>query len=438
MPKNFFRRLGFGRRDNPFARLSRDLLEFSQAFSSISDMSTLVPSVMGKIRDLAGIDEIALFLFDHDDQRYKLVHSRGIELKPHLRIRGNYYFTPDDRLVRWLLTNRYPLISSEMHDVLGFLNEEERDVLRFVSTELCIPLEAHNRFIGMLCLGRKRGGRDYDADDIQLLVVVAAQAALAFENNRLQNEAIERERMRRELEIAGELQKRLLPDVPPRGYRGFDISGICIPCTEVGGDYFDYLPLNERQLGLVIGDVAGHGMRAGLLMGMAKSCLSTVVSIDPSCLRVMNALNTMICNLEERHIIMTFFYSIIDTQKNLITFANAGHLYPYIYRKKGDSLENLGTAPSYPLGVRASYPYIEQSAKFQRGDFMLFYSDGFVESLNRKEEQFGFERLEKSIMDHRKKSAQRLAKGIITDLFDFLASEPHQDDLTIVALKTSE
>jgi len=198
----FFKNLKFWKRDNPFLRLSRDLLEFSQAFSSVTDMSTLVPSIVGKIRDLVGVDAVALFLLDHQAEQFNLAHSRNIDLKPHLRIRGNYYFKRSDRIVRWLLNNRYPLVLSKMPEVLNFLNDEERDILRFVSTEACIPLEAHNRFIGMLCLGIKRDRTEYNENDLQLLIAISAQAALAFENNRLQTEAIERERMRRELEIA--------------------------------------------------------------------------------------------------------------------------------------------------------------------------------------------------------------------------------------------
>lgn len=437
MAAKFLKLFGFGKKENPFIRLSRDLLEFSHAFSSITDMSTLMPSVIGKIRDLVGASEAALFLLDHGEGRYRLVHSRGIDLKPHLRIRGDYYFEFNDRLVRWLLNNRLPLVVSRMHEVISFLGEEERDILRFVAAELCIPLEAHNRFIGVLCLGRKRGEGDYQNEDLQLLVAITAQAALAFENNRLQSEAIERERMRRELEIAGELQRRLNPAVAPTDYKGYEITGFCIPCTEVAGDYYDYLPIDERQLGLVIGDVTGHGMRSGILMGMAKSCLATVVGIDPSCGTVMRTLNSLICGLGERRTIMTCFYSVLDAAGGRLTYANAGHSFPYLYRSRKDTLVDLGL-PAYPLGVRRDYPYAVDSVKLEPGDFVLYYSDGFVESLNQKEEQFGFERLEASILKHRCETAAGLSEGVKEDLFDFMAGEPHQDDLTIMVLKVLE
>jgi len=422
------------RRENPYALISRDLLEFSRAFSNVTEMDQLIPSVIGKLRDLIGVDETALFLRNKTSDRFELVHSRGIDLKPQLRLRGGYYFKEGDNLIRWLLNNRYPFIMSSMADVFNFFSKEERDIIRFVSTELCLQLEAHNRFIGMLCLGPKRNGELYSEADVQFLTAVGAQAALAIENNRLQMEAIEKERMKRELEIAGELQHRLLPSKAPEGFPELDLYGYCIPSSEVGGDYFDYFPLDGGRLGLVVGDVAGHGMRAGLLMAMAKSCISTAIKIDPCCPQVMHNLNSLIYELDERHALMTFFYALYEAEKRLITFCNAGHIYPYHYSARDDSIHSLESV-GYPLGVRAEYPYTEKSVQLEPGDFIVSCSDGLIEARNRRNEEFGFERLEQSIFSHRKKSSREICEGVKADLFDFLSGRPHDDDLTFLALR---
>ena len=438
MAHKIIKKLRFWRRkSNPFTRLSRDLLEFSQAFSSITDMRQLVPSVIGKIRDLIGVDEVALFLLDRVSSRFNLTHSRGIDLNPSLRLRGNYYFEADDKLVRWLLNNRLPLVTSAMPDILDYFNEEERDILRFTSTEVCIGLEAHNRFIGLFCLGRKRDGKDFTTHDFQLLAAVSAQAALAFQNNRLQSEAIEQERMKRELEIAGTLQKRLLPSRPLLQYPQLDMAGFCIPSSEVGGDYFDYMPLSDGKLGLVIGDVSGHGMRAGLLMAMAKACLVTMTKMNTSCTQVLGTLNALIHDLAEPHMLMTFFYSELDVARRQLDFANAGHLFPYHYRKGDDSLGSLETI-AYPLGVRSEYPFEEHSVSLEPGDFLVYFSDGFIEGLNGKEEQYGFERFEHSVHAHRGEDAAGLCEGVKDDFFGFLDGAAHQDDLTMMVLRVKD
>lgn len=438
MALGFLDRLKFWkRRLNPFSRMSRDILEFSQAFSYITDMNMLIPSVMGKIRELLEVDKAALFLRRAVSDRFDLIHSRDIELKPQLRIRKSYHFTRDDRIVRWFMTNRCPFVMSAMPGVFNFFSNEERDILRFISAEVCVPLEAHNSFIGVLCLGSKRNGKPFTELDLQLLTAIVAQAALAFENNRLQLEAIERERLKKELEIAGELQQRLLPNVPPHGYSAVDLHGFCVPCTEVGGDYYDYLPLNDKQLCLVLGDVAGHGMRSGLLMAMVKSCLVTTVQIDASCEQVMKNLNSLICGLGERRALMTFLYSYFDASDQTYTFSNAGQIYPYHYSKQDDSISTIESI-SYPLGVRSEYSFPMNSVRLEPGDFILTCSDGFVESQNRKMEEFGYERLEESIYNHRGKSARKLSESVKADLFTFLDGSPHEDDLTLLVLKIKE
>jgi len=430
----FLEKLMFWRkRENPFTLISRDLLEFSQAFSNVTEMDQLVPSVIGKLRDLIEADEVALFLINSNSDRFELVHSRSIELKPQLRLRGDYYFMPEDKLTRWLLNNRFPFVMSTMGNVFSFFDEEERDILRFVSTEICLPLEAHNRFIGMLCIGPKRDGTPYNEVDQQLLAAVCAQAALAFENNRLQQEMIEKERLKREMEIAGELQQRLLPSVAPAGYPDLDLFGYCIPSTEVGGDYFDYFPLDENRLALVVGDVAGHGMSAGLLMGMAKSCISTAIKIDPSCEQVMRTLNSLIYELDERHALMTFFYALYEVADHRLTFSNAGHIYPYHYVASEDRLESLEST-SYPLGIREHYEFNEHTVRIESGDFIALCSDGFIESRNRRNDEFGFERLEESIFKHRRKGSKDVCNGVANDLFDFLSGRTHEDDLTFLVM----
>ncbi|MCG8377146.1 MAG: SpoIIE family protein phosphatase, partial [Chlorobiales bacterium] len=284
MIKKLLEKVGIRKKESAFTRLSKQLLEFSSAFSTITDVSQLVPTAIGKIRDIMGVKEAALFLKNKNNGRFELAYSRNIMLNPKLRIRGEYYFEEGDKLIRWLLTNRSAFLMSSMTDVFSYFPEEEQDILRFINAELCLGLEAHNRFIGLISLGRRIDGSEFQETEKQLLAPIAAQAALAIENYRLQQEALEQMRAKRELEIAGELQRRLLPDAPPHDIPELDINGLCIPSSEVGGDYYDYISLPDRKLAVVIGDVAGHGMSAGLLMGMAKSCINTAVKIDHSVL----------------------------------------------------------------------------------------------------------------------------------------------------------
>jgi sigma-B regulation protein RsbU (phosphoserine phosphatase) len=426
--------LGLGRKREAYDRLTRQLLEFGRAFSTVTDMSQLVPTMLGKIRDIMVCRSATLFLHSGDGKRYDLVHSRNVEINPRFRIRGGYYLTAQDKVIRWLLTNRTAFVLSKMTDIFNYFPEEERDILRFIDAEVIIGLEAHNRFIGILSVGRKDDGTDYDELELQLLMSISAQAALAFENNRLHFESLQQLRAKRELEIAGEMQRRLLPNIAPITFQELDINGFCIPSTEVGGDYYDYLMLNEEKMGVIIGDVAGHGMSAGMLMAMAKSCVNTAAFIDSSVGNVMGTLNKMVYDLEDRRAMMTAIYGVFDRASSTFTYSNAGHIFPYFYNHGTDKVETIESS-SYPLGIRDSYAFPEQSFTLNNGDFILTCSDGLIEAMNKRGEIYGFERLHDIITQYRKCPSAELLSSIKDDFFSFLNGQPHADDLTLLAIR---
>ena len=430
-------KLGLRKREKAFIHLSQQLLEFSSAFSTITDLSQLVPTTIGKIREIMEVNEAALFMRGKDPNRFELLYSRNIDLNPKLRLRGGYFYNRDDKSIRWLLTNRRPFVMSKMIDVFSYFPEDERDIIRFTNTEVAIGLEAHNRFIGLLCLGRKKDGTDFEDTDLQLLITITAQAALAIENYRLQVDAIEQMRAKKELEIAGELQQRLLPENSLKESEGVHFSGFCIPCTEVGGDYFDYLDLEDDKLGVVIGDVAGHGMSAGFVMGMAKSCVNTAARLEPSVPKVMNMLNSAIFEMAERSGMMTCIFAILDKKTNVFTYANAGHLYPYYFNKTEDRVQCL-ESQSYPLGIRSEFDFPVTQVKMNPGDFILASSDGFIEATNKAGEEFGYSRFEEAVKRYRNKEPREMIISIKDDFFSFLNGQQHTDDLTILVMKIKD
>jgi sigma-B regulation protein RsbU (phosphoserine phosphatase) len=429
--------LGGKSRQTAYERLTQQLLEFGRAFSTVTDMTQLVPTLLGKIRDILECRSVALFLHSGDGQTYDLLHSKNVDLNPRLRIRGGYYFERNDKIIRWLLTNRAPFVLSQMTDIFNYFPEEERDILRFTDSEVVIGLEAHNKFIGILCIGRKKDGTDFDDVELQLLLSISAQAALAFENNRLHQDSLQQLRAKRELEIAGEMQRRLLPSIAPITFSELDVNGFCIPSTEVGGDYYDYLELDDNRLGIVIGDVAGHGMSAGLLMAMAKSCVNTAAFIDDSVQSVMDTLNKMIFHVEDRRAMMTAIYGVFNRADSCFTYSNAGHIFPYYYNAAQDNLTTIETS-SYPLGIRKDYSFPEHQVKLNPGDFILTCSDGLIEATNKRNEQFGFDRLEETIYTYRKQSAADMLSAIKDEFFAFLNGQPHADDLTLLAVRLKD
>ena len=243
----------------------------------------------------------------------------------------------------------------------------------------------------------------------------------------------ERERQRVELETARRIQGSILPDLPPR-LAGVDIAHAYLPASEVGGDFYDVLALEDGRLAVAVGDVAGHGVSSGLIMAMAKSALAVQVTFDPDVAQVFRTLNRTVFQTARKRLLATLCYALIDPRRLEMLYASAGHLYPYRISAGGrvDSLEST----AYPLGVRGELAVEARTARLSPGDTLFLFSDGLVEA--RKEgsdEQFGFERLEASLARHANRDVEGLRDGILADVETFTANAPREDDQTILVLR---
>lgn len=256
------------------------------------------------------------------------------------------------------------------------------------------------------------------------------------ELNRQRDELREQERMRGELATARRIQQAMLPASAPES-GSLNIDFFAESASEVGGDYFDFLPVGEHQMAIAIGDVTGHGVPAALLMAVVRSCLHTQVLTNHRVIDVMKVANNLVRSSSLERQLMTFFYSILDTRTGILTYANAGHLHPYLFRASTGVVEILPSA-SYPLGVRDSATYPEKQVQLHPGDLLVFYSDGIIEAKSPDGEEFGFDRMEGLVRSHGDLPADRFVKELLAEWRQFtLASkeQPNEDDVTVVAVK---
>jgi hypothetical protein len=243
----------------------------------------------------------------------------------------------------------------------------------------------------------------------------------------------ERERQRVELETARRIQSSILPDLPPR-LAGVDIAHAYLPASEVGGDFYDVLALEDGRLAVAVGDVAGHGVSSGLIMSMAKSALAVQVTFDPEVAAVFNTLNRTVYQTARKRLLATLCYALIDPRRLEMIYASAGHLHPYRVSATGrvESLESI----AYPLGVRGQLLVDPRTAKLSPGDTLFLFSDGVVEARREgSDEMFGFERLEESLARHAGRGPEGLRDGILADVARFTSNAPREDDQTILVLR---
>ena len=246
----------------------------------------------------------------------------------------------------------------------------------------------------------------------------------------------DRERQRVELETARKIQSSILPDLPPR-LGGVDVAHVYLPASEVGGDFYDVLALEDGRVAVAVGDVAGHGVSSGLVMSMARSALAVQVTFDPGVEAVFRTLNRTVFQTARKRLLATLSYALIDPVRREILYASAGHLYPYVVSRDGrvEPLESI----AYPLGVRGELPIFPRTAKVRPGDALFVFSDGLVEARGgSSDELYGFDRLERSLARHAVESVERLRDCVLADLRKFTGAQPQEDDLTILVLRVPE
>ena len=243
-------------------------------------------------------------------------------------------------------------------------------------------------------------------------------------------ELVDRLRVRDELEVARSLQRDLLPQRAPE-LPGYRVAHSYRTANEIGGDYYDFLPLTDGRLALAVGDASGHGISAGLVMAIANATLKTALDLDPSPPAVLGLLNRVLFRTGGKRAFMTLFYGVLDPATGELEYAGAGHPYPLL-RRSGGSVEELGEG-SVPLGLRSQGAYVHRHTTIEPGDLLVLYSDGIPEAAGGAHgDTFGFERLGGLLAPA--DSPQAVHDRILTAVDRHLGEQPIHDDLTLVVL----
>jgi sigma-B regulation protein RsbU (phosphoserine phosphatase) len=297
-----------------------------------------------------------------------------------------------------------------------------------------VPMHIQQKTNGMILLGERLRGGDYLRADLEFLYSLGNLAIISIENARLFKEAIEKQRMEDELNIAREIQQGLLPEKLP-SISNFDIAALTIPSKEVGGDYYDVITRKDGEYILAIGDVSGKGTPAALLIANVQAALRALSPLCTSISETTGQINDLTCaNTRTGSRFITFFWGILDAQAHKFRFTNAGHNPPYLLRKNG-SLEELEEG-GLILGIfKTTTPYVEASVTFASGDILVMYTDGISEAMNQNSEQFTEEKLQSILKGVAEYSAQEIIQQIQKALEAHTQGTPQSDDITILVLK---
>jgi serine phosphatase RsbU (regulator of sigma subunit)/anti-sigma regulatory factor (Ser/Thr protein kinase) len=308
--------------------------------------------------------------------------------------------------------------------------------LKAAGVKLAVPLVSQGELIGVLNLGPRLSEQDYSSDDRRLLDSLAAQAAPALRVAQLvreqQAEAATRQRFEQELEVARLIQQNFLPKELP-DLPGWQIAAFYRPAREVGGDFYDVIPLPDGRVGFVIGDVTDKGVPAALVMSATRSVLRASAQrlIEPG--EVLERVNEHLCPDMPEKMFVTCLYAVLDVESGLLRFANAGHDLPYV--QTADGVVEL-RARGMPLGLMPGMSYEEKEATLEPGESVLLHSDGVLEAHDPERDMFGAPRLKETM--GRGPGGREMIDHVLSSLAAFTGPDAEQeDDITMVTLQRS-
>jgi sigma-B regulation protein RsbU (phosphoserine phosphatase) len=314
-------------------------------------------------------------------------------------------------------------------------------VVEDVRSELAIPMLIKDRCIGVFDLESPELDA-FNKRDVEILTLLASQAAVAIENARLYEEVSANEaRLEKELRIAKRVQAALLPSQLPKRLKGVDVAASFAAARELGGDFHDFLLPESTKLIVALGDVSGKGVPAALYSVFAGELVRSrtfrgrYVPERSSPAAVLTSINTILHERQLEEYYCTLCYALFDLKRRSVTLANSG--LPYPVRASGDDVAQI-QIPGVPLGSFFGVTYDEMTLPILTDDVFVFCSDGVSEAMNSRSEEFGAPRLIEVVRQHRTQTAREIVQAIVQAVDDHRAGFPPNDDTTVVALRLGE
>jgi sigma-B regulation protein RsbU (phosphoserine phosphatase) len=413
------------------------LADLSENVRGIVETHSLLQTISERIGASLHVPHVAVLI--DGSGPYRPAYAVGYDSAPEVA------FSQDAGTVRRLREEREPERvylddpNSWVYRAPG-VSEDERAKLAALRAELLLPVSVKDKLLGFISLSQKMSEEPYSGTDLRLLKSVAAQAGLALENARLTSaiaeEVAHRERLNRELEIARDVQERIFPQkLPP--VTGLDYCGKCRPALGVGGDYYDFLALPGERLGIAVGDVSGKGMAAALMMaGLAASLRAEAMRGTDDLAALVQNVNRLVYGATAENRYATFFYAQYDPSARDLTYVNAGHNPPMLFRKResGWRIERL-EASGTVVGLLPQFPYRQSTTALKAGDLLIIYTDGVSEAMNPADEEWGEQRLMEAVQRCDGLCAAETIEQVIRAADDFASSNKQHDDMTLVVMR---
>ena len=423
------------------AYASAALLQVAQAVVSLNDLDEILGTIIRIIPILVGVDRCALYLWDSDTEAFHPYEEFGLSEEDEIEFWESEYGLSDSPLLNAAREQArlvaLPLVESNSfgHWLKEAAPDEAAENAALAGSHpllLTVPLLIKNDLFGVLLAQEAPGGLRFRDRRLDIISGIAQQAALAIQNDRLQQEMVVRERLETEVELARQIQQTFIPETLPL-ISGWDLAARWRTARQVGGDFYDVIELSGKRLGLFIADVADKGIPASLFMALTRTLVRAAVVETESPADALRRVNDLLIPDTEQGMFVTATYAVLYPANGELVYANAGH-NPPLWMTNDGKIERL-TRTGMALGVIEGTPMEERRIKLNKGDCLLFYTDGLSEAFSPDGNLFGEKRIITALQAGSGKSAERILQGIEADLDKFVAEEAQSDDLTMLLLR---
>jgi phosphoserine phosphatase RsbU/P len=397
--------------------------EVSHTLLSTLEVEEVLKRIVVGLGRIITFDAVGIFLVGKEGVIEHAI-ERGYETDRLDRLRQKV----GEGLIGWSISAAEPAIVPDVTVDGRYISARES-----TKSEMVAPLISRGKVIGAFNLESDRLAA-YSRDDLKRLSTFADSAAVALEVARLHEAAVRSRRLEEDLAIARQIQLSFLPQARPK-HKGIDLAGLNVPSLEVGGDYYDFIDVVPGQIGVAIGDVAGKGVSAGLIMASFRASLRAEVRNNYSISTILAKVNRLLGESTEPSRFVTALYGVLDIATRRFTYSCAGH-YPGILVHEDGSIHELSEGGTV-LGAFPTTRYEEAFTVLEPGDMLLLYTDGVTEAVNAQGEEFGVGRLVDLAVTARERSAAKIAAAIERAVRTFSKRKVPGDDLTLVVLKVT-
>ena len=419
------------------AYASAALLQVAQAVVSLNDVDEILGTIIRILPILVGVERAALYQWDsekdvfHPSQQYGLSEEDEKAFWSRSFAPGEFAFLDSCRSASSLMA--CPLDEGRGLPAWLALDPNQDVNLGNPGAFLfAVPIAVKDDLYGVMLIEEAPGGLRFRARRLEIITGIAQQAALAIQNDLLQNEMVMRERLETEIQLARQIQQTFIPESLPQ-FPDWELAARWKTARQVGGDFYDVFDLPDKRLGLFIADVADKGVPAALFMALTRTLVRAAVTELQSPAEAMKRVNDLLIPDTRQGMFVTAVYAVLDMDKNELTYVNAGH-NPPLWVKRDGEIERL-TRTAIALGVVTGEPVEQRTIKFESGDSLLFYTDGLTESFAADGEFYGEGRLMEAIAANQCTSASDLLDVVEKSLLNFVQDMPPADDLTMLVLR---